>query len=144
MYELFLVEQGVEIDVEADMDEVVRILDREVSNFGTDTRRFKLEVGKATLGREWQMVVRPLDTLSGRPLNDSLGFVTVTKVDDNTIQVRIPPKAEWEPSPFDEEGRLFTSFILQLVEAFRQLGWISLPGPLPDAWRDPQGVVQTD
>ncbi len=49
MYELFLVEQGVEVDVEANMDEVVRILDREVSGFGTDTRRFKLEVGKATL-----------------------------------------------------------------------------------------------
>ena len=107
MYELFLVEQGVEIDVEADTDEVVRILDREVSNFGTDTRRFKLEVGKATLGREWQMVVRPLDTLSGRPMNDSLGFVTVTKVDDNTIQVRIPPKAEWEPSPLLTPGDTF-------------------------------------
>ncbi len=42
MYELFLVEQGVEIEVEAEMDEVIRILDREVAGFGTDTRRFNL------------------------------------------------------------------------------------------------------
>lgn len=140
MYELFLVEQGVEMELEADLDEVVRVLDREVSGFGTDAHRFKLEVGKATLGSEWQMVVRPLDTFAGRPLDDPLGFVTVTKIDENAIQVRIPPKAEWVPIPFDEEGRLFTSFILQLVESFRKLGWISLPGPLPDEWRQPHGV----
>ena len=46
MYELFLAEQGVELELRADLDEVVRVLDREVSGFGTDTRRFKLEALK--------------------------------------------------------------------------------------------------
>ena len=34
--------------------------------------------------------------------------------------------------PFDEGGRLFTSFILHVFRVFQRLEWIDLPGPLPE------------
>lgn len=132
MFGSFLLDQGVEMELGADLNEVVAMLDKEVPNFATDGYGFQLSVVKGVLGSEWRLLVKPVEMGSGVTMESPVGIVTISKEEDGSTLLKIPPRAEWEDDPFDEGGRLFTSFILHVVRAFQRLEWIDLPGPLPE------------
>ena len=132
MFGSFLLDQGVEMELDADLDDVVAMLDTEVPNFTSDGYTFQLNVVKGVLGSQWRFLVKPVEVDSGKAIEAPVGLVTISKEEDGTTSLRIPPRSEWGEQPFDEDGHLFTSFILQILEAFQRRGWIDLPGPLPE------------
>ena len=133
MFGAFLLDQGVEMELDADLNDVLAALDREVPTFSCDSYGFQLNVTKGVLGSQWRFLVNPVDKEEGKAIDAPVGFVIVTRREDGTTSFQIPPRSEWGSSQaFDADGRLFTSFILRILETFQRLGWIDLPGPLPE------------
>ena len=91
-----------------------------------------MNVVKGVLGSEWRLLVKPVDMSTGMVMETPVGLITVSKEEDGSTLLKIPPREEWEGDPFDRGGRLFTSFILQVFRVFQRLEWIDLPGPLPE------------
>ncbi len=135
MFVSFLLDQGVEMELDAELGEVLSALDREVPGFACDGYGFRLNVAKGVLGLQWRLLVTAVEEDSGKALDSPIGLAIVSREDDGSTSFRIPPRAEWSeshPEVSDADGRLFTSFVLQLFEAFQRLGWMELPGPLPE------------
>jgi hypothetical protein len=135
MFGSFLLDQGVEMELDAELGEVLSALDREVPSFACDGYGFRLNVVKGVLGSQWRLLVTAVEEDSGEALDSPIGLAIVSREDDGSTSFRIPPRSEWSeshPEVSDADGRLFTSFVLQLFEAFHRLGWMELPGPLPE------------
>jgi hypothetical protein len=134
MYGGFLLGEGIEMEVQADLKEVLDSLEREVPTFVCDEYSYQLSPTSGKLGAEWRLLVKLFDPKAEKVLETPIGFIIVSRQPEGTTALRIPPRHEWsteEAQQFDSEGKFFTSFILQLLNAFQRLGYISLPGQLP-------------
>jgi hypothetical protein len=131
MLNSFLLDQGVEMELDAEMKEVIDALDKAVSGFQTEDYTFKLSVTKGVLGSQWRFLVNAIGVRTKKEVKAPLGFVTVSKEENGKTSFKIPPKSEWGDDPLDTDGRLFTNFIFRVFETFHLQGWIELAGPLP-------------
>jgi len=131
----FLLDQGVEMELDAELREVLAVLDREVPTFSCDSYGFQLNVTKGVAGSQWRFLVNLVDREGRRAIDTPVGFAVVTRRQDGTTSFQVPPRSEWGSTQgeiIDADGRLFTAFIFQILEVFQRLGWIDLPGPLPE------------
>lgn len=131
MWNSFLLDQGVEMELDAELNDVINALDKAVSDFQTENYTFKLSVTKGVLGSQWRFLVNAIDARTKKEVKEPLGFVTVSKEENGTTSLKIPPRSEWEKDPLDTDGRIFTNFIFRIFETFHLQGWIELAGPLP-------------
>jgi len=133
MFGAFLLDEGVEMELDADLREVLAVIDREVPTFSCDNYGFQVNVTRGVVGSQWRFLVNPVDKEAGKAIDAPVGFVIVTRRQDETTSFQVPPRSEWgSPQTVDADGRLFTAFIFQILETFQRLGWIDLPGPLPE------------
>jgi hypothetical protein len=131
----FMLNQGLELELHADLKDVLDLLDKEVPKYVCDDYKFKLGVAKGVLGSEWQLVARPIEAKTGKPINARAGYVVVRKQDNGTTSLLVPPKEQWgDPNnkEFDPDGTVFTRFALKILKTLGDKGWIDLPGPIPD------------
>ena len=129
-----LLEEGVEMELKADMSEVISLLDSEVPSFSYDGYGYRVTSLKGVLGSQWRLIVKPWDRASDAELSPMVGFIEVDKLEAGGVGFRIPPRDQWgddEASAFDEEGKLFASFVFQILNTFQRHGFIDLPGQLP-------------
>lgn len=130
----FILEQGVELELRADLKEVIALVDSEVSTFVHDGYGYTISSLKGVLGDQMTLLVKPWDLASATPLTPAVGLIEIAKLQDERVGFRIPPRDHWaddEAKAFDEDGRFFTSFVCQMINALQNRGLTELPGHLP-------------
>ena len=143
MFGDFLMEQGVEIELSADIDEVVDLLDKKLPDLRCDDCSYHVSSMKGVLGSKWKLLVRAQPGAASSKSAPMVGHLEIERVSDGLTSFKIPPRQRWieeETHPSGAQGRLigtetqerlFTSFVLQLLNLLRERGFIDLPQKLP-------------
>lgn len=134
MYNHFLVEQGLELEVESEIYDLVDFIDDCVSNFQYGEYGFSVSSGRGIIGSEWKLLVRPKILANPFLKPDPIGFILVRKIDAFTTSLLVPPhrdiqreKGDWT----DLDAKLFLNFICQMLNGMQERGFIQLPGLIP-------------
>ncbi len=134
MYNHFLVEQGLEIDVDSEIYDLVDFIDDCVSTFEYGEYGFSVSSGRGVIGEEWKLLVRPKILANPFLKPDPIGFILVKKVDQYTTSLLVPPhrdiareQGEWT----DLDAKLFLNFICQMLNGMQERNFIQLPGLIP-------------
>lgn len=134
MYRHFLVEQGIELELDADLIDVVDFIDNNISTFVCGEHGFSISSGKGVLDSEWQLVVRPRELMNPQVQKDPIGCIMVEKMEGNMTRLAIPPQKQYGEDgyiPTDLESKLFVSFLCQTLNRLQNRGFIELPGLVP-------------
>ena len=134
MYNHFLVEQGVEMEVEEEIYDLVDFIDDCVSNFRYGEYGFSVSSGRGVIGEEWKLLVRPKFPDNPFVKLDPIGFIVVEKVDQYSTRILVPPHRDIDREVgdwTDEEAKMFLNFICQMLNGMQERGFIELPGLIP-------------
>ena len=136
----FLLEEGIEVEVEGKLEEVLTIVDREVPNFSYDRYSYTIDFAKASVGFEqnpnWKFLVKPYDSQENQLIEAPICVVEVDGSGPNGCVIKIPSRHEFNDeagAEFDREGEYFSSFIFQFLNTLQDAKLITLPGHLPVA-----------
>ena len=135
-FAMVMLEDGVEVELPADLTGVIAILDKEVPYFSCEGLGFSVTAGKATLGKRWDLMVNSVDYANRALAPAPLGRVELEKMDGEFVQLRFPARTEQEipeARESDPDGKYFGSFIFQTLNALQRHKLIELPGVLPTA-----------
>ena len=133
-FSLVLLEEGVEVEIPGDLGKVITLLDQEVPKFSGDGYRFQLRSARAQLGSRWDLAISAVDPAKAGMTPAPVGRIELETLDESTVVFRIPPRpAESfeDVNCFDRSGRLYSSFIYQILNAFQSHKLIELPGAIP-------------
>lgn len=134
MFGEFLLDQGVEMELQANIGDVLNLLDKEVTSFSCDGIGFCLTGFNGRIGSKWKMLVKPYDNGKDLVLEPPIGYIEVAQLDQELTGFKIPPKSDWnsEAGPAaKEETKRFTSFIFQLFNSLQVKGLMNHPGQFP-------------
>lgn len=134
MFNHFLVEQGIELDAESDIYDLVDFIDDAAASYEYGDYGFSISSGRGVIGSEWKLLLRPKILSNPFAKPDPIGFILVEKVDDFTTRLTIPPHHEiagMDERWTDEDAKLFLNFICQMLNGLQERGYIKLPGPIP-------------
>ena len=129
-----IVEEGVEMTLKADMNEVIALLDSEVPRFVHDGYGYRISSSKGVLGSQWNLVVKPWDPATASEMATTVGVIEIEKLKTGGTGLKIPPRGPSDDDvtrDFDEDDGTFASFVFQLLNIFQRRGFIDLPGQLP-------------
>jgi len=133
-FAMFLLEGGVDVEVAVDFAEMPTFLSEECARYSCGEYIYQVNVGKGVLGKHWDLVVNAVDpNMEGQPLFP-LGRMEIEPVGDDMSHIKIPPRIEQTilgDDAADWDGRLFSSFVSQLLNSLHSRGLIDLPGVLP-------------
>ena len=134
LFRHFLVEQGLEVDVESEIYDLVDFIDDCVSKFEYGEYGFSVSSGRGVIGSEWKLLVRPKLLADPSLKPDPIGFILVQKVDAYTTRLLVPPHrdiqrehGEWS----DLDGKLFLNLICQMLNGLQERNYVELPGLIP-------------
>ncbi|MFQ5860808.1 MAG: hypothetical protein ACE5IG_04565 [Dehalococcoidia bacterium] len=130
----FLLAEGVEMELPAELDEMLGILEAEVQTFALDDYRYRLSPLRGVVGSEWRLLINLTGGDALGPEGAPIGFLALEQRQEGGTSLRIPPRPELEHENMaqaDPEGTFYSSFIFQLLNAFQQRGYLDLPGTLP-------------
>ena len=134
MFGDFLLEQGIELELKAELAEVMDFVDQDMPNFVCGEYGYNVSSGKGVLGSEWNLMVKPVELETSIVRKEPLGFLMIKRLTQNITRFVIPPRVKYgdsRESPSDDEVKLFSSFIFQTLNVFQRRGYINLPGVLP-------------
>jgi hypothetical protein len=129
-----MLEEGVEVELPTDLTGIIEILDKEVPYFASEGHGYSVVAGKATVGKRWDLMVKAVDYSNQQLGPVAIGRVELEKLDDCSVQLRIPPRHEQEISDaltHDPAGRFFGSFVCHTLNTLQRHQLIQLPGVLP-------------
>ena len=133
-FAMVLLEGGLDMEVEVDFAGMTSLLDQEVGGYSCGDYLYRVGAGKGTIGDRWIFMVNAVDLeMEGRPLI-SLGRFEIEPTDHDLVHLSIPPRMEQAmsgPDAADWDGRLFGSFVFQLLNSLQARQMINLPGVLP-------------
>lgn len=124
-----LLEEGVEIELKADISDVIALLDSEVRGFARDGYSYSIGSMKGILGSQCKLTVTVSDERSEPQSPSVVGVMEVDKLEGGGVSFRMALPDPW--GLIHEEGRLFSGFVFQLLSAFQRRGFIELPERLP-------------
>jgi hypothetical protein len=134
-FTLFLLEEGVEMELPVELSEAISILIQEVPQFACEGYGYELAgVGRAQLGSRWDLLVKLAILATKEVIPTAVGRIELEKIDDHSSRLRIPPRAEQdypEAMEFDPDGRYYGSLISQTLNALYRRQLIELPAALP-------------
>jgi hypothetical protein len=133
-FAMMMLVDGVEVELPTDLTAVITILDKEVPYFSCEGRGYSVTAGKAVLGKQWDLIVKSFEFGSRDLTPTPLGRIELENLDNETVQLRFPPRSEQEiPESVQEdpEGRIFGSFIYQTLNALQRYQLLELPGVIP-------------
>ena len=135
-FAMFLLEGGVDVEVAVDFAGIASLLEEESARFSCGEYVYKVRAGKGTLGRRWDLVINAMDpSMEGQPLFP-LGRLEIEPVGAGMVHLRVPPWTEQTvhgEDAADWDGKLFGSFVSQLLNCLQSRRLIDLPGVLPMA-----------
>lgn len=137
----FLLEDGIDLELELSLEDLIAFLDRSVSGFDYGGHGYRLEPVNGVIGTNWNLAVMPVDPagLNGAGANGAdpaVAFIQVGEGENEGTGLKVLSREMWEeidpPSTAtEEEMRLFSHFAFQLLNALSAEGLIRLPAPLP-------------
>ena len=130
----FLLEQGVEVELQVDLKEIISLLDDEVPRFAHRGYGFRIRPLGGVVGSRWKLSVSPWDPENAAETVPPVALIEVDRLVGGGVCFRIPHRDGWaspETRSFDEEGKFFSSFAFQILNAFQGRGLIDLAGQLP-------------
>ena len=130
----FILEEGVELEMESEIGDVIVALDIDVPVFSYQDYEFHVRPKGGVVGSNWRLDVKAAEDRRGESPWTSVGFIEVDKMSEGGTRLRVPPWNEWCESQsklYGKEGDLFASFIFQLLNAFKARGLVNLPAHLP-------------
>ena len=134
MYRHFLVEQGIELELDAEIVDVVDFIDKNISTFTCGEHGFKISSGKGVVNAQWKLLVRPRELMNPKVQKDPIGCIMVERMEGSMTRLTIPPREQYGEdggSPTELESKLFLSFICQILNRLQDRGFIELPGFVP-------------
>ncbi len=133
-FAMFLLEGGVDVAVAVDFERVASLLEEETSQYSCGEYIYKIRAGKGTLGQRWDLVINAMDPdMEGQPLFP-LGRIEIEPEGPGMVNLKVPPRLEQMvhgEDAADWDGRLFGSFVTQLLSSLQSRQLIDLPGVLP-------------
>jgi len=133
-FAMFLLEGGVDVAVAVNFERVASLLEEETSQYSCGEYIYKIQVGKGTLGQRWDLVINAMDPdMEGQPLFP-LGRIEIEPEGPGMVNLKVPPRLEQMvhgEDAADWDGRLFGSFVTQLLSSLQSRQLIDLPGVLP-------------
>ena len=133
-FAMFLLEGGVDVAVAVDFEKVASLLEEETSQYSCGEYVYKVIAGKGTIGRHWDLVINAMDpNMEGQPLFP-LGRIEIEPEVDGMVNLNVPPRIEQMvhgEDAADWDGKLFGSYVSQLLKSLASRQLIELPGALP-------------
>ena len=133
-FAMFLLEGGVDVAVAVDFDRVASLLEEETARYSCGEYVYKIRAGKGTLGKRWDLVIHAMDpNMEGQPLFP-LGRIVIEPDGDGMVNIKVPPRTEQTvhgEDASDWDGKLFGSYVSQLLNSLHSRQLIDLPGALP-------------
>ena len=133
-FAMFLLEGGVDVEVAVDFAGIASLLEEESGRFSCGEYIYKVRAGKGTLGQRWDLVINAMDpNMEGQPLFP-LGRIEIEPEGDGMVNLKVPPRIEQTvhgEDAADWDGRLFGSYVSQLLNSLASRQLIELPGALP-------------
>ena len=129
-----LLEQGVEVELQIDLTEIIWLLDDEVPRFAHRGYGFRISPLGGVAGSRWKLLVSPWDPENAAEPVPTVALIEVDRLAGGGVCFRMPHRDGWanaETRSFDEEGGFFSSFVFQILNAFQGRGLIDLAGQLP-------------
>ena len=133
-FAMVLLEEGVDMEFQADLATVIGILDQEIPWFSCDGCGYCLGSSKGTLGDRWEVLIKLANPATRETLPSTVGRVLLEKTDLGMVRLLIPPRSKEKPSDsteFDQDGRFYGSFVFQVLNTCQRYDLIHLPGVLP-------------
>ncbi|MCH8988604.1 MAG: hypothetical protein IIA92_07340 [Chloroflexi bacterium] len=135
-FAMFLLEGGVDVAVAVDFAGITSLLEEETARYSCGEYIYKVSAGKGTLGKRWDLVVNAVDpNMEGQPLFP-LGRIEIEPMGAGEVNLRVPPRIEQRvlgEDAADWDGKLFGSFVTQLLNSLHSRQLIDLPCLLPTA-----------
>lgn len=133
-FAMFLLDGGVDVEVAVDFSGITSFLEEETARYSCGEHTYKVTASKGTLGQRWDLIVNAIDPeMEGQRLIP-LGRMEIEPIDTGTVHIRIPPRIEQTvlgDDAADWDGKLFASFVSQLLNSLYSRGLVDLPGVLP-------------
>ena len=133
-FAMFLLEGGVDVAVAVDFAGITSLLEEETARYSCGEYIYKVSAGKGTLGRRWDLVVNAMDpNMEGQPLFP-LGRLEIEPIGVGEVNLRVPPRIEQRvlgEDAADWDGKLFGSYVSQLLNSLHARKLIELPCALP-------------
>ena len=133
-FAMFLLEGGVDVAVAVDFEKVASLLEEVTSQYSCGDYVYKVRAAKGTLGQHWDLVINAMDpNMEGQPLFP-LGRIEIEPEADGMVNLKVPPRIHQTvhgEDAADWDGRLFGSFVSQLLNSLQARRLIELPGVLP-------------
>jgi len=136
-FSMVLLEQGVEMEMRAELPEVISILDREIPGFACEGYGYRLTSGKSQksqLEAKWLLMVKLVHLDTNKVVDSPVGHLELEKLAGGMVRFKLPPRAEMNyqgSAEFDPEGTYYGSFIYHILNTFQRNELIHLPGVLP-------------
>ena len=122
------------MELPTNLSGIVSFLDREVPHFSCHGHGYTVTPGKGTLGKRWNLTIESINYANRELPPIPIGRVELETLDDNLVQLRIPPRMEQntpEAEEYDRDGQILGSFIFQTLNTLHRHKLINLPGVLP-------------
>ena len=133
-FTMVMMEEGVEVELPTDLTGIISILDREVPYYSCHGHGYTVSSGKGTLGKSWELMIKSVNYTNPEIDPFAIGRIELQKIDDQNIQLRIPPRFGQElphADEFDPAGEIFGSFIFHMLNTLQRYKLLELPGVLP-------------
>ncbi len=129
-----MLEDGVELELSTDVKSIFSLLDAEVPRFSCEGYGYRIGSLRGVLGSQLKLLIKPWERATATELTPCVVVLEVESLKGGGVKIRIPPREHWgdeEALKFDEDGKLFSSFVFQLLNSLQSRGLVSLPGQLP-------------
>lgn len=124
-----LLEQGVDVELPIDIDEIVGILDDEIPSIPIDDRQYRIDtVNRASYGKEWELIIK---VSGGQSLDFEVAIIKLIAQKDGIVLFSVPPRSIDSNVASDPKGQLYGRMIFSLLNVFQAKGLLDLPGRLP-------------
>ena len=133
-FAMFLLEGGVDVEVAVDFAGIASFLEEEVARYSFGEYVYKIRPGKGTLGQRWDLNVLAMDPNAEGQSLFPLGRLEIEPAGPGKAHLSVPPRSEQTvhgEDAADWDGKLFASFVSQLLNSLHSRELIDLPGALP-------------
>ena len=130
----FLLEDGMELELSAELGEVISSLDGAVRSFDFGGYGYRIQTVNGVIGDRWNLTVKAWDSTAAAELPPAVAFIQVGGLGGGSTGLKILSRAQWPGGGAEytgEDAKLFSRFAFELLNALHGEGLLDLPGPLP-------------
>ncbi len=121
-----LLESGVEMELRAEMQDVIALLDSEIPHFSHEGYGYRITSVKGVLDTQCTLLLKPWDRRANTQINQGIGLLEMDRLDGERLCCRLSRWTEENVAPLEDEEALFASLVFQLVHVFQSKGLMDL------------------